>query len=165
MELPTAIVSTSVISPMISKYIVLPDGGPNSLGLLRRPGRELALDPDLAVLEELLLPDGDGALEFAYGPLAGFKRRAAVRGADRDDDRSLADVGAPRAVDDADVRDMETLVRLAPEASHLGERHRGVGFVDEVERAASFRPLACVAVERDGRAAAPRDDAARDGAH
>src|SRR5436309_2283362 len=56
--------------------------------------RALALDPDGAVLEELFLPDGDGAFEFADGPLAGLEGRAAVRGADGDDDRGLADVRA-----------------------------------------------------------------------
>ncbi len=50
----------------------------------------------------------------------------------------------------------------AAEPPHLGERHRGVSFVDEVKRASTARPLARVAVERDGRAAAAGHDAARD---
>src|SRR5215218_9874588 len=102
-------------------------GGPFAFRLF---GRKLAFDPDLAVLEELFLPDGDGAFEFSDGPLAGFEGGAAVRGADTDDDGGLADLGAPRAVDDADVRDVETPVRLFAEPAQLGERHRGVGFVD-----------------------------------
>ncbi|HEV2863347.1 MAG TPA: transporter substrate-binding domain-containing protein [Pyrinomonadaceae bacterium] len=127
--------------------------------------RGLALDPDLAVLEELLLPDGDRALEFLDGPLARLEGGAAVGGAHRDDDRRFADVGAARAVDDADVLDVEEPVRLPPEAAHLGERHRRVSLVDQIERAATPCPLARVAVERDGGAAARGHDAARDRAH
>jgi hypothetical protein len=64
---------------------------------------------------------------------------------------------------DADVRDLESFVRLRAEPAHLAERHRRVRFVDEIERLlAPARELADVAVERNGRTATRRHDAARD---
>src|SRR5207253_4841954 len=108
-------------------------------------GRSFAFDPDLAVLEELLLPDGDCALEFAYGPLARLEGRAPVRGAHGDYDGGLAYLCASGAVDYPDMLYTETRVSLRAEPSHLCQGHRRVGFVDEVERSTPSRPLARIA--------------------
>src|SRR6185295_10744757 len=108
--------------------------------------RAFTFHPNLAVCENLFLPNRHGAFEFADGPLAGLERGAAVRRADGDDDAGLADFGATSAMDDADVRDLETLVGLASESFELAERHWRVSFVDQMKGAASARPLARVTV-------------------
>src|SRR2546423_14373847 len=84
-----------------------------------------------------------------------------MRGPHTDDDAGFADFKATRAVYDADVRDVEEVLGGAAEALQLAEGHRCVGFIDKIERAATARPFAHVAVEGDGCAAFRRDDAAR----
>src|SRR5882724_2213099 len=55
--------------------------------------------PDLAVLEVLLLPDRDGALEGVDRVTAGLEGVAAVRGRHRDEHRRLADLESADAVE------------------------------------------------------------------
>src|ERR1043165_535307 len=64
--------------------------------------------PFSAVCVDFFFPDGNGAFEFADGPFAGFERRLPMRRADGDYDASLADLEFAGAMDDADVRDVET---------------------------------------------------------
>src|SRR2546428_13448554 len=113
----------------------------------------LAFDPNLAVCENFFLPNRHGAFEFADGPFAGFKCSSAVRSADGDNGAGLADFQAAGAMNDADVGDVESLVSLFAEALHLAQSHRLVGFVNEIERAAAFRPFARVTIQRDAGAA------------
>src|SRR3990172_2994694 len=57
----------------------------------------LALDPDLAALPDLLLPDRDDLLESVDQVVAGLERLAAVRRGDGDEKRRLSDLQAARA--------------------------------------------------------------------
>src|ERR1700686_3364248 len=116
-------------------------------------GVALPLDPNLAVLKKFFLPNRHRAFEFAYGPFAGLKCRAAVRCADGDDYAGLADFQTPGPVHDTDVGDVELLMRLLAQALHLANRHRRVSIVNQMERAAAASPLARITVERHGGAA------------
>src|SRR6185436_15702218 len=107
-------------------------------------------------------PDGDGAFEFPYGPLARFEGGASMRGADGDHDAGLADFHPPRAMHDANVRDVELLVCLLTQPLHLRHGHRFVGFINEVQRATTFCPFTSIAVEGDGRATLWQYHPARD---
>src|SRR5215218_4686306 len=97
-------------------------------------GRAFALDPDLAAFVELFLPNWHTALQLADRPLARLEGGAAVRRADGDTDAGLPDFEPARAVDDAQMRHLEPLARLAPQPPHLGQGHRRVRLVDKVER-------------------------------
>src|SRR6266536_1908033 len=70
----------------------------------RGPTRLTALEPhpDLAVLEVLLLPDRDGALERIDRVAARLERVAAVRGGDGDEHARLADLEPADAVEHRD---------------------------------------------------------------
>ena len=70
----------------------------------------------------------------------------------RDHDARFADVHAARPMYDADVRYLELLVSFDAQALHFGQRHRVIGFINEIQRLFAFGPFACIAVERDRRA-------------
>src|SRR3972149_3300348 len=72
----------------------------------------LALNPDLAALPDLLLPDGDDLLEPVDEVVTGLERLLAVRRGDGDEKRRLADLQAARAGRHRDVRDWPTGPRL-----------------------------------------------------
>ena len=78
------------------------------------------------------------------------------------DDACIADLKLAEAVNDADVRNLELLLRPLDQLLHFLQRHRLIGFVNKVQRLAALRELADVSVKRDGRAAFGRDDAAGD---
>src|SRR5688572_10558288 len=89
-------------------------------------------DPDLAILEVLFLPHGDGALEGVDGVAAGVEGIAAMRRRDGDEDGRLADVQAARAMQDGHTADTgppgtQRLTDLA----HLDLGHRRVRLVLE----------------------------------
>src|SRR5882672_1627451 len=90
----------------------------------------LQAHPDLAVLEVLLLPHRDGALEGVDRVAARLEGLAAVRGRHGDEHRRLADLEAADAMQDGHALDLrparaDGLADLA----QLGLGHRSVGFV------------------------------------
>ena len=73
-------------------------------------------------------------------------------GAGGDHDACFANLEASGAVHDADVSNLEMLVRFGAQTLHLGHRHRVVRFVDQI-RSFALGPLTRVAVECNGGAA------------
>src|SRR2546425_9150765 len=104
-----------------------------------------AFDPNLAVCENFFLPNRNRAFQFANCPLAGFKRGAAVWGADRDNDAGLADFQAAGAMNDANVGDVESLVSLCSQSFHLAQSHRLLRFLKEIKRTTAPGPFAPLA--------------------
>ena len=84
-----------------------------------------------------------------------------MRGADGDEDGSLADFDAAEAMDDGDAMDGEFLAHLRTDFADFGERHFFIGFVFEIERGAAAEIIAREAVEDDQRAIFGRAQAAR----
>ena len=77
------------------------------------------MDPRFAVFVDFFFPDRNGAFEFADGPLAGFEGCFAVWGAHGDYDACFADLEAAGAMDDTDVRDVETFMCFDAQTLHL----------------------------------------------
>src|SRR5262247_1683404 len=103
----------------------------------RGPTRLAALEshPDLAVLEVLLLPDRDGALERIDRISARVERVAAVGGGDGDEHARLADLEPADAVEHRDplhAGPAPSQARADLARLHLG--HRGVRLVFEERR-------------------------------
>src|SRR2546430_16274170 len=102
------------------------------LGPMAAAALGVVFDPDRAVFGELLLPDRDHRLQLVDA----FTRRGecgiAVRRADRDDDRDLADREIPDTVVHHDAR--RRVLRLEPmrDLAHLSLGHLGVGLVLEM---------------------------------
>src|SRR3990172_4398147 len=111
--------------------------GSSATSLDRLAAQRLALDPDLAALPYLLLPDRDGLLEPVDKVVAGLERRLAVRRGDGDEKRRLADLQAARAVLHSDAGDRPAGHRLLGDLSHHPRRHLRVGVVLQVEEAAA----------------------------
>jgi hypothetical protein len=111
--------------------------------------REFAVGPDGAVGEIFFFPDGNGALERVDGEAAGFEGGGTVGCADSDEDAGLANFEAAETVRDGDPIDGEFCVDVGGDFFQLRERHRFVGFVVEIERAAAVRIVANAAVEGD----------------
>src|SRR5262249_20876477 len=96
-------------------------------------------DPDLPVLEVLLLPDGNGALESIDGVLAGVEGVLAMRRGDGDQDARLTDLQTADAVQDGDALDLGPpgADRIA-DLAHLRLGHRAVRLVlQELHRSAA----------------------------
>src|SRR6266568_2654584 len=73
----------------------------------------LAVGPDGAVFEVLLLPDGHGALEGVDEPSTGLKRGRSMRRSNRDQHAGLANFKTPQPVDDRNVANLELLQSLS----------------------------------------------------
>src|SRR5256885_8954566 len=138
------------------------------LGCLRsriRPGnfwREgIAVGPHGAVLEVLLLPDGDSALESINQPAASVECGRAVRRCDRDQHAGFADLQAAQAVHDGYIANLEFRQRLAGQRLHFLQRHGFVRFVIQVERLAS----ACLVAHDSFESQSPAILAALQGVH
>jgi len=126
-------------------------------------GRKFAVGPDSAVLEILLFPDGNGALESVNGEAAGIEGRGAMRGADGDEDARFADLEPAEAVNDGDTMDRKSRVHLGGDFADFSESHRLVRFVVEVERWASVRLIANATVEGNDGAVFTGADVADEG--
>src|SRR2546423_3843605 len=81
----------------------------------------LTLNPNLAIRKNFFLPNRHGAFEFADGPLAGFEGRTPMRRANTDHDTGLPDLQTTGAMHDADVGDVEVLVRLRGQLFHFAQ--------------------------------------------
>src|SRR4029450_10213961 len=85
----------------------------------------LQADPDLAVLEVLLLPDRYRLLQRVDREAAGLEGFAAMGRGDRDHHAGLADLQATDAVNEGDpADDRPELEGGAAELAHLGQGHR-----------------------------------------
>src|SRR5215468_2437051 len=103
--------------------------------LLTHFGR-LPFNPFLAVLENLLLPDGHGLFQTVNRVAAGFERHAAVGRRDDNDDRGFRNFQRAETVDDADALDVgPAFANLAADAPHLFDGHRLVGLVLQADDA------------------------------
>src|SRR3990170_5320798 len=111
--------------------------GSSATSLDRLAAQRLALDPDLAALPDLLLPDRHDLLEPVDQVVTGLERLPAVRRGDGDEERRLADLQAARAVLHRNVRDRPAGHRLLGELAHHARRHLRVGVVLQVEDAAA----------------------------
>src|SRR3990172_7264889 len=94
-------------APQWGQYCSSSAGGDGSsaTSLGRLAAHRLALDPHLAALPDLLLPDRDDLLEAIDEVVAGLERFPAVRRGDGDERRRLADLQAAGAVLHRDVGD------------------------------------------------------------
>src|SRR5882724_3569397 len=95
----------------------------------------MSLDPFLAVVPDLFLPDRDDLLNAVDGVVTRVKRFSAVAGRDRDEEARLADLEAPGAVHDSNAGDCEPGTDLVGDLLHLLNRHLRVGVVFEVPHA------------------------------
>ena len=114
---------------------------------LRGNRRELAIGPDGAIGEKLLLPDGDGFLKGVDGVAASIEGGSAMRGADRDENTGFADFEAAEAVDHGYAIDGVGGVKVRCDFKHLGHGHGFVSFVFEIECGTAVRMIADAAVE------------------
>src|SRR6266545_8267813 len=100
-----------------------------------RPDRllpSLKADPDLPVLEVLLLPDGNGALQGVDRELAGFEGVLAVGGGDGDQHARLADLQPSDTVEDGHALDLRPAdAEGFADLAHLRLGHRRVRLVLE----------------------------------
>src|ERR1700676_5105068 len=74
--------------------------------------KRFSIRPNGAILEVLLLPNRDGALERIDKPSAGVKGRCAMRRGDRDQHAGLANFEPPQPVDDRNIANLELLEDL-----------------------------------------------------
>jgi hypothetical protein len=112
-------------------------------------GGQFSVGPDGAIFEELLLPDGDGALEGVDGEAASVKGCGAMGGAYGDEDAGFADFKAAEAVDNSQPMDGEPFVDGVADLANFREGHGFVGLVFEVECTAAVRFVAYETVEGD----------------
>src|SRR5690242_10940190 len=91
-----------------------------------------AADPFLAALVHLFLPEGHLDLEDVDRVLARGERVLAVRGADRDHHRRLAELHTAYAVVDRDLVDLVALLEAVSELLHHRLGHPLVALVVEV---------------------------------
>src|SRR5437016_8283408 len=73
----------------------------------------LAFDPDFAVSKNFFLPDRHSAFQLANGPFASLEGCVTMRRADGDHDARFANLEASCAMNDADVRNVKTLMCFA----------------------------------------------------
>jgi hypothetical protein len=110
---------------------------------------QLAVGPGGAIGEVFLFPDGDGALKRVDRKAASVESGGSMWRADGDEDAGLADFESAEAMRDGDAIDCELCVNVGGDFAQLRERHRFVGFVIKVERAAAVGIVADAAVEGD----------------
>src|SRR6185295_13330268 len=92
----------------------------------------LQSDPDLAVLEMLLLPDRHRLLERVDGEAARLEGLRAMGRGHRDHHARLADLQPADAVDEGDSRDRGPAAADGrADLAHLGQRHGAMGLVLE----------------------------------
>src|SRR6202012_3401248 len=91
----------------------------------------------------------DGALERVDCEAACVESGGAMRRADRDEDAGLADFETAETMRDSDAINGEFSVKVGGDIAQLGERHRFVGFVFEVERAPAMGIVTDATVEGD----------------
>ena len=80
---------------------------------------------------------------------AGVKRGSAVRSANCDEDAGFANFQAAEAVRNGYAVDRELGVNFGRNLTHFGERHRFVGFIVQVQSAATMGLIANAPVEGD----------------
>src|SRR5437667_6579086 len=97
----------------------------------------LEADPHFPVLEVLLLPDGNGALQRIDGELAGLEGILAMGGGNRDEHAGLADLQPSDTVEDGHALDLRPAgAQGFTDLAHLRLGHRRVRLVlEEFHRA------------------------------
>src|SRR6058998_2587773 len=98
---------TSALSPLLHQH----------------PCLAFALRPHGAVLEVLLLPDGNDLLEAVDRVVTRVERGSTVPGGDDDGDAGLTDFEPPQAMDHADAVDRKLRLQLPPDLLHFSHRH------------------------------------------
>ena len=122
--------------------------------LMPSSGAVLAIDPaGIAVLVVLLLPDRHAVLDLIDDVAAGIECLTAMRRADADPDRKLADRERPDAVRTAHVLEPESLTRLLQNALALAQRQRSERLVLEPQHPPALVVVAYPAFKRDVAAA------------
>ena len=111
-----------------------------------------AFDPDFAVFEEFLLPDGNDFLEFVDGVMAGVERGTAMGGSDDDGDAGFADIQMAETVDDGNAADLPGLANEYADLFELLQSHRLVTLVHKMQRPLPFRIVPNDAFENANRA-------------
>src|SRR5688572_19062814 len=89
-------------------------------------------DPRFAISVDFLLPDGNGAFEFAYEPFASCKGSLAVRCGNRYHDASVTDLEFAEPVNNGYVRDLKIASSMVHDPPHLFDRHLVICFVDQI---------------------------------
>src|SRR5262245_22283404 len=93
--------------------------------------RRIAIDPDLAAFEELLLPDRNARFERLDPEPAGLERLLTVRGGDRDHHRGLAESEPTAPVHHRDPAGPEAGREVLADGRHLPLGHLHVRLILE----------------------------------
>src|SRR4030095_14166784 len=110
-------------------------------------GRKLPSGPHGAVDKVFLVPDGDRLLQGVDRVTASIESRSPVGRANRYKHAGFTNLQAAQAVDQGDVIDGIACMKLLSDLPHLGQGHRLVGFVFEVQRRAAMRVVADTTIE------------------